>query len=208
MSDDVCWIKTDECAYDYLTDEVKNVICRDDGSLHRLYQSLLAWPHSMLPADQFYKAVLHSSDSPLGLYQSEFVATHVAILAKCTYAKAHHGENFLKAAPSRDEGESILLALEQGNIEAECLGPKMQAMAKYTRKLSLEPMEMSENDIADLRDAGLTEAEIVQLNQIAASFGYWVRMINGLGIQLGEETIGMPQPRIDAIISSQRKIPK
>ena len=34
------------------------------------------------------------------------------------------------------------------------------------------------------------DAEIVHLNQVAASFAYWVRVINGLGIRLGDESIG------------------
>ena len=203
MPGNICWIRSDTNPNTFLTPEMKKSICREDGTLHRLYQSLVAWPIPMLSADQFYRAILHSDNSPLGLHKSEFVATYVAILAKCTYARAHHGENFLTTACSRDEGTAMLNALERDDLEAHVLDPEMRAMARYTKKLSLEPSEMCELDITDLRDAGLSEAQIVQVNQIAASFGYWVRMINGLGISLGNETIGMTATSLDKIVKNQ-----
>ncbi len=203
MADDVCWIKTENTLDDALTPEMKAMICREDGTLHRLYQSLLAWPAPMLSADQFYRAVLHSDDSPLGLYKSEFIATYVAILAECTYAHAHHGENFLNTAATREAGRDILSALERGDLASDAIDPDMRAMAIYTRKLSLNPSDMTETDIDQLRQAGLTEAQIVQTNQVAASFGYWVRMINGLGIQLGGESIGIKPDSLNQIANRQ-----
>lgn len=205
MSQEVCWIRSQDNSNDFMTAEMKEALCREDGTIHRLYQSLIAWPESMLPADRFYRAVLHSANSPLGLYKGEFIATYVAILAKCDYARAHHGENFLNTAPTRADGQKILEALERDDLESDVLDPEMSALAKYTKKLSLEPSEMREADIEKLRDAGLREGQIVQANQIAASFGYWVRMINGLGISLGQETIGMAPMSLDRIVNSQRE---
>ena len=50
---------------------------------------------------------------------------------------------------------------------------------------------MSEADISALREAGLSDTEILEVNQISANFAYWVRVINGLGIKLGDERIGI-----------------
>ncbi len=50
---------------------------------------------------------------------------------------------------------------------------------------------MSEADIAALRAAGVSDTEILEVNQISANFSYWVRVINGLGIQLVDEGIGL-----------------
>jgi len=204
MSEQVCWIKSKESHKQNVTGEMKQVVGREDGTLHRLYQSLLAWPVPIIPADQFYKAILHSDDSPLGLWRAEFVATFVAILANCTYARAHHGENFLKVSPTRRQGIMILTALENDDLNSPALDPELRSIAKYTKKLSLEPACMSEDDISSLRETGFSEAEIVHINQIAASFAFWVRMINGLGISLGTEQIGMKQESLDNIIKRQR----
>ena len=60
----------------------------------------------------------------------------------------------------------------------------------YTRKLTLEPAAMVEADVAALREAGLGDAEIFEVNQIAANFAYWSRMLNGLGVKAHGERIG------------------
>ena len=46
-------------------------------------------------------------------------------------------------------------------------------------------------DIEGLRALGVSATEILEAVQASACFAYWVRFINALGIQLGNETIGM-----------------
>ncbi|MFT5399700.1 MAG: alkylhydroperoxidase family enzyme, partial [Gammaproteobacteria bacterium] len=49
---------------------------------------------------------------------------------------------------------------------------------------------MCEQDIVELRAEGVSDTEILEAVQSTACFAYWVRFINALGIQLGNETIG------------------
>ena len=42
------------------------------------------------------------------------------------------------------------------------------------------------------------------MNQISANFNYWVRTINGLGIALCEERIGMDQAALDRMAGARR----
>jgi len=49
---------------------------------------------------------------------------------------------------------------------------------------------MCEADIDALRAQGVSDTEILEAVQSTACFAYWVRFINALGVQLGEETIG------------------
>ena len=65
------------------------------------------------------------------------------------------------------------------------------AILRYNAKLAEDPKAMSEADIAALREAGVSDTEILEVNQIGANFAYWVRVINGLGIQLGDEKVGL-----------------
>jgi alkylhydroperoxidase family enzyme len=58
---------------------------------------------------------------------------------------------------------------------------EMRAALEYTRKLSLTPESVQASDIEALRTAGFCDKGISYIIQIAASFGYWARMINGLG---------------------------
>ena len=69
--------------------------------------------------------------------------------------------------------------------------------SKRSGKLSLAPGEMSAQDLEPLRAAGFCDKGISYIIQLAASFAYWARMINGLGTRLGD-TVGLegaPQPK-------------
>ena len=203
MVDKVSWVQNGTVGDAFVTDEMREHVCREDGSLHRLYQALAPWPSAILPVHRFYQAILHAPDCPLDLHNAEFVATYVAILNKCAYARAHHGENFCATAPARAAAEKVLKALEDDALSAGALSDRQQAIALYTRKLTLEPQSMIRGDVDALSDAGLSAEEIVHVNQIAASFGYWTRMINGLGISLGAEKIGLNAETLAEITEGQ-----
>ncbi len=203
MPHSISWIDDDTPATDFMTEELRREVCREDGTLHRLYQALSPWPSAILPVHKFYQAILHAPDAPLDLHAAEFVATHVAILNECAYARAHHGANYCATAPDRAAAEAELAALERDDLTSEILSPRQRAIATYTRKLSREPAAMVKADVEALAQAGLRADEIVHVNQIAASFGYWTRMINGLGISLGDENVGLGAETLAGITGGQ-----
>jgi len=45
--------------------------------------------------------------------------------------------------------------------------------------------------VIDLKSIGISDTEILEAVQSTACFAYWVRFINALGINLGNESIGM-----------------
>ncbi|MDX1575651.1 MAG: hypothetical protein R3285_05630, partial [Kiloniellales bacterium] len=87
-------------------------------------------------------------------------------------------------------GEAMLQALRDGTPES-AFDDREAAILRYNAKLAEDPAAMSEADIAGLRAAGVGDTEILEVTQISANFAYWVRVINGLGIQLGDEEIGL-----------------
>ncbi len=60
---------------------------------------------------------------------------------------------------------------------------RLAAILDYARKLTLTPGEVSEEDIAGLRRAGLDDLEILDLNNIVAYYNYINRVANGLGLR-------------------------
>jgi alkylhydroperoxidase family enzyme len=50
---------------------------------------------------------------------------------------------------------------------------------------------MKKTDIEELKKNGASDEEILEVNQIAAGFGYSNRVLNGLGVELGNENIGL-----------------
>ena len=191
MTKPFCWIEAvdreeagPELASAY--DEV----CRGDGSVHNMYQAFATRPDLLVLADRFYRALLHSPRRRLEAWVQELIATWVAILCGCRYAKDNHGANMTSLLGDPDRGQAILEALEAGDIPADT-DAHLAAILAYTRKLTLEPATMDKTDVAALREAGLGDAEIFEVNQIVANFAYWARMLNGLGVTAEGEPVGM-----------------
>ena len=68
---------------------------------------------------------------------------------------------------------------------------RQAALLEYCARLCRHPETMCEQDLDNLRAAGISDAEILEAVQASACFAYWVRFINALGVQLGNETIGL-----------------
>jgi uncharacterized peroxidase-related enzyme len=71
------------------------------------------------------------------------------------------------------------------SIEAEHfddLPPEEAAVARYALKLTRHPGAMTEDDIAALRAAGLSDHDIVDANNQTAHLNYTNRVTNGLGL--------------------------
>ncbi len=60
---------------------------------------------------------------------------------------------------------------------------RLDAIARYAEKLTREPQHMQQADVDHLRDAGLDDLQILDLNNIVAYFNYINRVANGLGLK-------------------------
>lgn len=61
---------------------------------------------------------------------------------------------------------------------------RLRAMLDYATKLTLHPREMVAADLEPLRQEGLTDRDIVDLNQVVCYFNYVNRVSDGLGVEL------------------------
>jgi len=64
------------------------------------------------------------------------------------------------------------------------LTPKQVAMLEYAEFLTLYPYSVTQEHVQELRDAGWTDADIIDIVHITAYFNYMVRIADGLGIEL------------------------
>jgi uncharacterized peroxidase-related enzyme len=58
-----------------------------------------------------------------------------------------------------------------------------RAMLDYAVKLTKQPWTIGEDDITALKDAGLSEAEILAINLITSLYAFMTRLTNGLGVE-------------------------
>ncbi len=57
-------------------------------------------------------------------------------------------------------------------------------MLDYAVKLTLEPWAMAESDVEILRDAGWSDAAILDINQVTGYYAFVNRLADGLGVEL------------------------
>ena len=190
MTKPLSWIRTvDRDAAGSELAAAYDEVCRGNGSVHNMYQAFATRPDLLVLADRFFRELLHNPRRSLEDWMQELIATHVAILCGCRYAKDNHGANMASLLGDRQRGRAMVAALEAGEIPPGA-DARTRVILAYTRKLTLKPAAMVEADVAALREAGLGDAEIFEVNQIAAHFAYWTRMLNGLGVTAEGERIG------------------
>ena len=64
------------------------------------------------------------------------------------------------------------------------LSPRREAMLDYVEKLTLRPQDMTEADVASLRDAGFSDRDILDICEVAGYYAYVNRIADGLGVGL------------------------
>lgn len=64
------------------------------------------------------------------------------------------------------------------------ISDKEKVMLEYAEKLTREPATVDESDINSLKEYGLGDRDILDLNQVVAYFNYVNRVADGLGIEL------------------------
>lgn len=60
---------------------------------------------------------------------------------------------------------------------------RLDAILTYATKLTVSPGAISEEDIDNLRDVGLSDLDILDLNNLSAYYNYINRVANGLGLR-------------------------
>ncbi len=69
------------------------------------------------------------------------------------------------------------------------LGARRLAMLRYASKLTAAPSAVTSADVDELRDAGLSDRDILDLCEVTAYYAYVNRIADGLGVALEESEI-------------------
>ena len=187
-----CWIETIE-PEDATSDlsEVYQRVGSVHNKIHNLYRAFSLQPKPLISADQHYRDILHNEANHTEPWFLELLATQAAIIADCHYALQNHGANFKNLLGDKELGELMLDRVRRDDFNSSSVFTRKQAaLLSYGAKLCRNPEKMCFKDIETLRDAGVTDTEILEAVQSTACFAYWVRFINALGVRLGDETIG------------------
>jgi alkylhydroperoxidase family enzyme len=89
------------------------------------------------------------------------------------------------------KSEGIKAAIINRDISAAPLDEKEKLALIYARDLNLTPPKSSELMIGQLREAGYSDGEILEINQVVAYFAYANRTVIGLGCSTNGDIIGL-----------------
>lgn len=177
---------------------LKTLYERIKGPDNRIDNILVA--HSLRPASleghmALYKNVLHHSGNQTPKWLLEAIGVYVSMLNACAYCVDHHYEGLKRLVEDDEKAhgikEALASALGSENIVSEYLSEQEIAALHYARALTTAPVAISSANIDALRNAGIDDGEILEINQVAAYFAYANRTVLGLGVTTEGDTLGL-----------------
>jgi uncharacterized peroxidase-related enzyme len=134
-------------------------------------------PKIMLKHMGLYLALMFES-SGLSREEREMLGVVVSQANRCDYCVKHHAialNHYWK-----DEEKTDKLA---SDFESVDLPGRQYHMLKYARKLAMTSHEVTQEDVQALRENGLNDSEILNVNLIAGYFCFVNRIVLGLGVE-------------------------
>ncbi len=185
------WINT--VSYNDSDGELRKLYDRIKGPDDNVDNIMLAHslrPHSMQGHMTLYKYVLHHPRNTLSKAYLETIGVYVSSLNNCEYCLEHHYAGMARLLDDAARSNEIRQALENRRPEDAFDGAELAGL-HYAARLTLAAADLNEQDIAALRDAGLEDGEILEINQVTAYFAYANRTVLGLGISTAGDIIGL-----------------
>lgn len=147
-------------------------------------------PHSMEGHMGLYKSVLHHAHNKLPKRLLETLGTYVSMLNQCQYCVDHHFAGLKRLINNESESQAIFRALKAGEPGQHFSGAPLAALT-YAEKLTRYPAKINAEDVQLLRDAGLSDGQVLEINQVTAYFAYANRTVLGLGVNSQGDIIGL-----------------
>ena len=185
------WINT--ISYDDSEGGLRELYDRIKGPDNNVDNIMLAHSlrmHTMQGHMTLYKYVLHHPRNALPKAYLEAIGVYVSSLNNCGYCLEHHFAGMARLLGDAGRADDIRRALENRR-PAEAFGGADLAGLKYAGKLTLAADQVVEEDIEALRQAGLDDGEILEINQVTAYFSYANRTVLGLGVGTDGDIIGL-----------------
>lgn len=84
------------------------------------------------------------------------------------------------------------------------LDAKDKAMLEYAEKITVRPSEVDEPDVRRLKEAGWSEAEILDIAAITSYRNFITRMADALGVELTEDYAILRKDYVDALMVGKK----
>ena len=177
----MAWIKApDKDSARGKTKKVYDRIMKERGHLANIFRAQGMDPDVLEDHLDLYVHLM-IGPGPLSREEREMIAVVVSAANRSAYGAIHHAEALETVEKNP---EALYNLLKEFTSKHESLRSK--GLLAYAAKLTLDPKDITKDDIDDLKDAGLTDEEILRANLIASYFNFSNRIALGLGVELEE----------------------
>lgn len=132
-------------------------------------------PETLAIRSPLFNAIMYDAGG-MSRAEREIGAIGASIVNRCIYCAAVHASRHAQLAKDTAVTDELFARGEKAQLP-----PREQAIFDFSVKLSQTPPAVTEADAARLREAGLGEAEIVDLILSTALFGWANRLMHVLG---------------------------
>lgn len=153
-------------------------------------------PHTLEAHMVMYKQVLHNSNNTLPKWYLESIGVYVSYLNECNYCFQHHFTGYKRLIQNDTMAEAYKTAVENDTLETAVEGKYLLGL-QYAKALTVNHTSINENNIIELRNAGFSDGEILEINQVANYFTYANKTVLGLGVNLSGDIIGLSPTGVD-----------
>ncbi len=94
----------------------------------------------------------------------------------------HHAAGLARLC--QRQRDPALIPLLQSDYTQAPINDRERALLDYAAKLTRTPQAMTEADLTPMRNAGLSDADILDANLVTAYFAFVNRIADGLGVAL------------------------
>ena len=185
------WIKTID--YSEADGPLKRMYNRVKGPNNNIDNVLLIHslrPHTLMGHMTLYKSVLHNSNNTLPKWYLEAIGVYVSFLNECDYCVAHHFAGFARLVNDEQRANQFMDCVKNGTLNTYFDNHYFFGIS-HAMKLTKAHTSITKADIEELKNAGFSEGEILEINQVTSYFNYVNRMVVGLGVNTSGDVIGL-----------------
>ncbi|MEX0600050.1 MAG: peroxidase-related enzyme [Rhodothermales bacterium] len=178
----MAWIDViDESGASGELEEAYRSITGARGKLSNIMRVHSLHPGAMLAHMELYRQLLFSR-SGLSRAERELIGVVVSARNACSYCVRHHAEALRAYWKDADR---VQMAID--NYDAAGLTARQRAMLDYAVRLTDDPSAVSEGHVEQLREADLSDRDILDVNLIASYFNFVNRIAEGLGVTFTDD---------------------
>lgn len=185
------FIKT--ISYKEATNSLKRLYDKVKGPNNNIDNIMLVHglrPNTMVGHMALYKNVLHHGNNTIPKWFLETIGVYVSLLNNCSYCVDHHYKGLQRLLNDNIKAEVIKKRLITNSYEA-FFDKDYSLVLRYAETLTINPVQITQNHINQLKEEGVDDGQILEINQVVSYFNYANRTVLGLGVNIEGDILGL-----------------